>query len=90
MNALSTQKRIYDVTYASEYNKLKTTSQIRYTTESAINAQISANMAYLIYYIGLLNNLCKYMQDTIKNIDNIIFGIKNRIELEKLIAGVKF
>ena len=38
--------------------------------------------------IKLIDNQCKYIKDTIKNIDDIIWGIKNRIELEKLISGL--
>lgn len=89
LNLLAKQNRVYKQTYAAEYNRLKTAAQIRYTTEASINAQIEANMADLIYFITLINNHVKYMQDTIRTIDNIIYGINSRLDVEKLMTGVQ-
>ena len=55
LNLLDAQKRIYNITYANEYNKLKTTAQIRYTTEAAINAQIATNMSDISYKTALMS-----------------------------------
>lgn len=89
LNKLALQNKYYKQAYAAEYNKLKTSAQIRYATESAINAQVEANMADTIYTTSLLNNHTKYMLDTIKSIDNLIYGINNRIRVEELMEGVK-
>jgi len=43
----------------------------------------------MTYQIELLENHAKYMQETIKTIDNIIFAISNRIRIEELINNVK-
>lgn len=90
LNQLDAQKRVYNIAYANEYNKLKTAAQIRYTTETAINAQIAANMADIIYTTSLMSNHAKYMQDTVKSLDHIIYGIRAYVDLEKVKAGVQF
>jgi hypothetical protein len=90
LNQLDTQKRTYNIAYANEYNKMKTTAQIRYTSETSINAQIAANMADMIYTTSLMSNHAKYLLDTIKTIDGVIYGIKNYTELEKIKAGGQF
>ena len=90
LNKLEAQKRVYNIAYANEYNKIKTFAQIRYTSETAINAQIAGNMADTIYTTNLMSNHAKYMLDTIKSLDSIIYGIKNYTELEKIKAGGQF
>lgn len=82
--------RRYRQKYAAEYNNVKTNSQIRYTTEAAVLAQVESNMADLIYEKELYDNHADYIKATIRTIDDIIYGVKDLIELEKLISGVKF
>ena len=79
----------YRVLYAKQYNYYKTTAQIRYSSDTAINAQIDSDLSVEKYHINLLDNHAKYMQETIKTIDSIIYGINNRIRVEELISGVK-
>ena len=83
--------REYKIAYATTYNSLKSGSNgLRYTTEASINAQIESILNEKKYVLDLYENHIAYMKDTIKSLDNIIYGINNRIELEKLIQGVKF
>lgn len=89
LNKLTKREKEYKQLYAAEYNKLKTNAQIRYSTEAAINAQIEASLADVIYITNLLDNHTRYMLDTIKSIDNIIYGINNRLRVEELMEGVK-
>lgn len=86
---ISQLSKTYKQQYASLYNQLKTTSQIRYSSEAALNAQIASSLAELTYKSELLENHAKYMQETIKTIDSLIFAINNRIKIEELIQGVK-
>lgn len=89
LNKLTKREKEYKQAYAAEYNRLKTSAQIRYSTEAAINAQIEANLADMIYITKLLDNHTRYMQDTIKSIDGLIYAIKNRVKVQQLIEGVK-
>ena len=89
LGIISRMSKDYKQKYAQQYNAYKVSSQIRYNSDSAINAQIAANLADLIYQNELLDSHAKYMQETIKTIDSIIFAINNRIKIEDLINGVK-
>ena len=89
LNKIAPLTKRYNQRYAAEYNNLKVNAQIRYTTEAAINAQIMSNLADLIYTKDILDAHVRFMADTIKSIDNLIFGINHRIRLEEFIEGVK-
>lgn len=79
--------REYKKKYAELYNSYKTTSQIKYTSDQAINAQIAAQLADFNYTMELMNHHTNYIDETIKTIDNLIYGIKNRIDIEQLLTS---
>lgn len=87
LNKLADHSKQYKKEYASRYNWYKTQAQIRYASDSAINAQIDADLADYSYNIALLNDLAKYIQETLKTIDNIIYGISNRVKIEELVQS---
>ena len=78
--------REYKKKYAELYNSYKTTSQIKYTSDQAINAQIAAQLADFNYTMDLMNHHTNYIDETIKTVDNLIYGIKNRIDIEQLLT----
>lgn len=86
---ISAMSKEYKKQYAVKYNNYKVNSQIRYNSDTAINAQIASDLADVSYKLTLLENHSKYMQETIKTIDNLIFAISNRIRIEELIQNVK-
>jgi len=79
--------REYKKKYAELYNSYKTTSQIKYTSDQAINAQIAAQLADFNYTMELMNHHSNYIEETIKTIDNLIYGIKSRIDIEQLLTA---
>lgn len=79
--------REYKKKYAELYNSYKTTSQIKYTSDQAINAQIAAQLADFNYTMELMNHHSNYIEETIKTIDNLIYGIKSRIDIEQLLTS---
>lgn len=89
LGKISSLVKDYKSKYAAKYNYYKVSSQIRYSSDAAINAQIDADLGQEKYNIELLDNHAKYMQETIKTIDSIIYGINNRIRVEELISGLK-
>ena len=86
---ISAMSKEYKKQYAAKYNSYKVNSQIRYNSDTAINAQIASDLADISYKLTLLENHSKYMQETIKTIDNLIYAISNRIRIEELIQNVK-
>lgn len=89
LGKISSLVKDYKSKYAAKYNYYKVSSQIRYSSDAAINAQIDSDLGQEKYNIELLDNHAKYMQETIKTIDSIIYGINNRIRVEELISGLK-
>lgn len=87
LNQLAYVDKEYKKKRAAEYNKLKTNSQIRYTTEAAINTQLDSNLAESIYFITLLNNHVTYMKDIVKELIDLDFAIGKRINIQYLITG---
>lgn len=86
---ISAMSKEYKKQYAAKYNSYKVNSQIRYNSDTAINAQIASDLADISYKLTLLENHSKYMQETIKTIDNLIYAISNRIRIEELVQNVK-
>lgn len=75
----------YKKEYARLYNEHLVSSQIRYKSEAAINAQIAAQMADFKYTMDIMESYTNYLAETMKTIDNIIYGINNRLRLEEFI-----
>ena len=91
MKILSVQTRNYKSKASNIYNTLKSgQAGLRYTNESAISTQIESKLIYEKETIDLLTNFTNYMKETIQTIDNIIYGINNKIKLYEMINGLKF
>lgn len=75
--------------YKREYGKLydfyTNKSQIRYPNESSKTAKINSDLSELIAKRDLLDNHKDFMGETIKSIDAIIWGIKDRISIHQLL-----
>ncbi len=90
LRMLSKQQHDYKPKYAQKYNYYKMNSQIRYNSDTAIISQVQSDLTDDIMNIELMNNHAKYIQETIKSIDAIIYGINSRLQLEKIIKGYDF
>jgi hypothetical protein len=77
--------RDYKRKYAEMYNAYKTNTQIRYSSDAAINAQIAGQLADYLYTMDLMNHHSDFINESIKNVDSIIYGIKHRIDIENLL-----
>jgi len=87
LRTLGKLTRAYKIQYAQLYNGYKTMSQIRYTSDTAINTQIEAQLNDMREKISLLEDQVKFMDSTIDNIRNIEYAVKNKIEIYKLIIN---
>lgn len=91
MKILSARTRDYKAKAAVIYNAIKSGQNgLRYTNESAINIQIEARLSAEKEVIDLLTNFTNFMKETVQTIDNIIFGIKDKIKIYEMINGLKF
>jgi hypothetical protein len=89
LSKISSLAKDYKFKYSQKYNYYKTQAQIRYSSEAAINAQIDSDLRDEKYQMELLEQHAKYMAETIKSVDNLIYAINNRIRIEELIRQVK-
>lgn len=91
MKVLSVRTRDYKYKASNIYNILKSgQAGLRYTNESAISNQIESKLISEKETIDLLTNFTNYIKETIQTIDNIIYGINNKIKLYEMINGLKF
>ena len=77
--------RDYKKRYAELYNAYKTSAQIKYNSDAAINSQIAAQLADAVYTMDIMNHHSDFLNESIKTIDSLIFGIKHRIDIENLL-----
>ena len=87
----SGRTRDYKIKAATIYNNLKMGQNgLRYTNESSINIQIESRLSVEKECIDLLVNFTNYMKDTIQTIDNMIYGINQKIKIYEMLNGLKF
>lgn len=85
------QLRIYKSQYASAYNAFKNgQNNIRYTSDSAINVQIEAQLSQQKEIIDELKNFLDFMWETVKTIDNLCFGINHKLKIAEIQNGLKY
>lgn len=88
---LADRNRDFKAKAATLYVNIKSGAQgIRYTNEGAITLQIEAKLSAEKETIDALTNFTNYMKDTIQSIDNIIYGINNKIKVYEMLNGMKF
>lgn len=79
--------RKYKAQYAEKQDYYTFKSQVRYPTEAAKDGRIKVDLADLIETKETLDNHIKFMDKTISTIDNIIFAIPRRVEIEQISRG---
>ena len=77
----------YRKQFAEKYDYYTYRSQKRFPNERNKEIQIMAELRDIIFKKELLENHSKFMDKTISTMDNIIFGIKSRIEVEQIMNG---
>jgi hypothetical protein len=87
MGVLKKQVRLYTVKYAELYNQLKMNAQIRYT-ETALANQIEAQLMPLKEVIENLKTFTEFVYETMKTLDNMIYGVNNKIKIYELMNGL--
>lgn len=79
--------KAYRKLYAERYDFYTNKSQIRYPNETVKNNKIYTDLSKEIENKDVLENHVKYISETIKTIDGIIYAINSRIKIEELMRG---
>ena len=79
--------RTYKARYVERQDFYTFKSQIRYSSESAKDNRIKVDLADLVETRETLDNHMKFIDRTIGTLDNIIFAIPKRVEIEQISRG---
>lgn len=74
----------------TQYNNIKFNSQLRYGSDAAIYAQIDVNVETILQNRDMLEIHIEAMKETLKTIDSIIYGIRERVRIYEIMNGMKF
>jgi len=79
--------REYKKQYSERHDYWTHKSQLRYPNESSKNMKISHELADIVTKRETLDNHAKFILSTISTIDNIIYAIPKRVEVEQISRG---
>lgn len=81
-------KKAYAVEYRAAFDLAGKNEDLRYSEKEKVKAAESAT-AETKYKLDSVSSQIDYFRETIKTIDNMIFGVKHRIEIENFKIGMK-
>lgn len=81
-------KKSYVVEYKEAFDKAGKNEDLRYSEKEKTKAAESAT-AETKYKMDSVSSQIDYFRETIKTLDNMIFGVKHRIEIENFKIGMK-
>ena len=87
MSILHKLNREYNARYTERNDFWSFKSQIRYPNETAKNYKIATELADLVLKRETINNHCKFLDKTAATIDNLIYAIPRRVEIEQISRG---
>ena len=79
--------KTYRKIYAEKYDFYSWKSQKRFPNETTKNNQILSEMEELVEKREMIENHSKFILNTLQSCDNIIYGIKSRIDFENIARG---
>jgi len=79
--------KTYRKQFTEKYDFYTYKSQKRFPNEKVKEIQILADLSPTVFLKEQIENHSKFISETIKSLDSIIFGIKNRIDIENLLNG---
>lgn len=83
---IQTNKK-YNASYAERFDYYTNKVQIRYPNESSKHNRIQVDLQDQVEKRAILDNHSKFMDKTIGTLDNLIFAIPKRVEIEQISRG---
>lgn len=87
LGLLTKANKKYRSQYTKKYDYYSYTSQKRFPNERNKELQIYSELADIIEIKEMIDNHAKFIDKTVSTIDNIIYGMKYRIEIEQISRG---
>jgi uncharacterized coiled-coil DUF342 family protein len=73
--------------YDGKWNFYTYKTDIRYPNEQSKTNRIQVDLENMVIKREMINNHAKYIEATVKTIDNIIYGVQARIKVEDINRG---
>jgi len=77
----------YRKSYSERYDYWSYKSQIRYPNNSALDNKIKTELSDILEKREMIDAHAKFMDKTVSTIDNLIYAIPRRIEIEQISRG---
>lgn len=77
----------YRKQYSEKYEFYSYKSQKRFPNESTKNNQIQTELGEILEKREVIDNHAKFIDGTIRSIDQLIYGMKSRIDIEQIVRG---
>lgn len=87
ISLLSKINKTYRKQFSEKYDFYTYKTQKRFPNERVKEIQIMADLAPTVFLREQIENHSKFIDKTVGTIDNIIFGIKSRVEIEQILRG---
>jgi len=87
ISLLSKIGKTYRKQFTEKYDFYTYKTQKRFPNERVKEIQILADLAPTVFLKEQIENHSKFIDKTIGTMDNIIFGIKSRVEIEQILRG---
>ena len=87
VSLMITMNKTYNKAYAEKYDFYTNKVQIRYPNESTKHNRILVDLQEIVEKRAMLDNHSKFMDKTISTLDNLIFAIPRRVEIEQISRG---
>jgi len=79
--------REYNATYAERQDYYTNKVQIRYPNETIKHNRIMVDMVEIVEKRATLDNHSKFIDKTVSTLDNLIYAIPKRVEIEQISRG---
>lgn len=89
VSLMISMNRKYNAAYMERQEYYTTKAQIRYPNESTKHTKILVDLADMVEKRAAVDNHSKFMTQTIATIDNVIWAIPKRVEIEQIARGNK-
>jgi hypothetical protein len=87
ISLLITMNKKYNASYAERHDYYTNKIQVRYPNESTKHNRILVDLAEQVEKRATIDNHSKFIEKTIGTLDNIIFAIPRRVEIEQISRG---
>jgi len=87
ISILSKINKKYRIQWVQKYDHYSYKSQKRFPNEKTKEMQILSEMGEILDTREIIDNHSKFINSTISTLDNIIYGIKYKVEIENISRG---